>query len=727
MFTRAPSWLSRLGFGASRSTSAQVVDRTCGWRAWEWAQTALLAANLAWTTLCLGGYLARTMVVTSSLTAALLCVHALAGIPRRRGGQEAPPRGGAASAAGGRCSASARGAHPAGWLFLPFLAYAAANVRWVTPVPWLGWFDWLEWAQMIAVFWVVLNGIRSRAPQRALWAALFIVAVAGVLCASYQRFVRPDWLMLHRIQADQYLGRSSGPFGSPNSFAALLLLLLPPAGALALRRHASAAARVFFGWLALVLLFGLGLTISRGAWLGLAVALTAWPLLAGLVERRRAEAVPRRAGEAEVGVGANPAGPRGPRLRWGRRLLASMLVLAGIVIVGWAADAGSARVRGRLTQLVHDMGERSRPILWRAAWHMVREHPLTGTGGGSFDTEFERFRPAGFLNRPQWAHNDYLNTLSDYGTLGFVLFFGAAGLVIWRCARPRHRTDGSEPALAAAAYGPGADAGDPLADPFVRQAQAIGLLAFALQLFVDFHFKVPALAMSFATVAALAVQRAWPVPGDADTSVSRASGVRGLGRWAAPVALACAAAVLAAAIPAYRGEALRQAGREAIDSLIGVPVASPRFSRRIAHARALLDRAVALAPGNAQAWSDRAYAAAEAARADPSRARLLGAAAEADAGRAIMLAPLCAEYWIRRGVGRDLQAHWTTAGADFARAIALSPHASLPWFHYAYHLALRPSGRALAAAMLAVCLRLDPKNPDGLALRQHLATGRAGP
>ena len=43
-------------------------------------------------------------------------------------------------------------AHPAGWLFVPFIAYAAANVLWVTPVRWLGWFDWLIWAQTAAIF-----------------------------------------------------------------------------------------------------------------------------------------------------------------------------------------------------------------------------------------------------------------------------------------------------------------------------------------------------------------------------------------------------------------------------------------------------------------------------------------------------------------------------------------------------------------------------------------------
>src|SRR5690349_854424 len=102
---------------------------------WSWLIAGLLVIDLAWTTLCLGGYLPSTMVVTAPLTASLLILH----FARR-------------AAEGG-------GWHPAGWWILPFVGYAAANAAWVTPVPWLGWHDWLYWAQIAAVFWVVINDL----------------------------------------------------------------------------------------------------------------------------------------------------------------------------------------------------------------------------------------------------------------------------------------------------------------------------------------------------------------------------------------------------------------------------------------------------------------------------------------------------------------------------------------------------------------------------------------
>src|SRR5688572_2731958 len=117
----------------------------------EWAQTALLIANLTWTTLCLGGYRPETMEVTLALSAALLAIHF------------------AICAKEGR---PIRVTSPAGWWVVPFLAYALVNVLVVTPVPWLGWVDWLGWANMAVVFWVTLNGIPSRLPRRVLFLAL---------------------------------------------------------------------------------------------------------------------------------------------------------------------------------------------------------------------------------------------------------------------------------------------------------------------------------------------------------------------------------------------------------------------------------------------------------------------------------------------------------------------------------------------------------------------------
>ncbi len=629
---------------------APSISRSRG-TAWEWAQTALLAANLAWTTLCLGGYRPETMVVTSALTGGLLAVHLAS-----RAFEE---------------NAARTPTHPAGWLLLPFLVYGAMNVAWVTPVPWLGWRDWFGWVEMVAVFWVVLNGVRAPAVRRALFATLVTLGVIAVLFGCYQRFVHPDWLMLHRVQAEQFIGRASGSFGIPNSLAAFLLLLLPALGALAFRRGAGAVARVFAGWLALVLGFGLVLTISRGAWLGLALALVTWPLAAA-------------------------------RGSWWRRLGLAVVVLGAVLTVGGLLYAAIPKVQERFAALVRDMGETTRPVMWRAAWKLFQEHPVLGTGAGSYNVLFEKYRPERFPGEPQWAHNDYLNTLSDYGGVGFVLFFGGWAAIAVRCLRRQRRMESRFPV------------NDWLDSPVVVAGLATGALAFALQLLVDFHFKIPALAMAWGVVTALIVQRAWPMA--ATTGPLPMARAIGLG-MAAVVVGGTAFAV----VPRFRSEALRYGARQGIDRLAGEPVTSPEYRDRLAESRAKLVRAVKIDPANAQAWADAAYAASLWAHISPKEVPALGVEAETAAGRALTLSPACVEFWIRRGVARDMRGRWLDGRLDFVHATTLAPNTSWVWFYYADHMSQRASERGLAEAALALCLRLDPQNQDGLALRQHLA------
>ncbi|MBI5381751.1 MAG: O-antigen ligase family protein, partial [Opitutae bacterium] len=366
----------------------------------EWMLTGLLAGNLAWTTLCLGGYLAQTMAVTVALTGLTLAVHLL---HRARGIERAP-------------------LHPAGWLVLPFLAYGAANALWITPVPWLGWLDWLGWAQLGAVFWVALNGVRSPGPRAALLGTVFALAAVSAALGVYQCFGHTEWLMLGRRQAEQFFGRASGSFGIPNSLAALLLLVLPAASALALRPGIGAARRLAWSALAAWYAFGLYLTISRGGWLACALALAAAPLLMGRLPKAR------RVGLA---LGA---------------LAVGVALVAGLYFA-------APRVRARLDAAVQDAGERTRPIMWRGAWQIFAEHPAWGGGAGGFNVLFEKHRPERYQDEPQWAHNDYVNTLADYGAVGFALFFGACGFIVWRCRRGARMVSGAN----GEAQGRGAD------------------------------------------------------------------------------------------------------------------------------------------------------------------------------------------------------------------------------------------------------------------------------
>lgn len=619
----------------------------------------LLAANLAWTTLCLGGYRAETMPVTVALTAALLAVHAL----ERAFAREAAP-----------------GAHPAGWLFVPFLIYALINVLWVAPARWLAWMDWLRWAQMLAVFWVALNGLRTSAARRVVLWTLVALGVAGVFLACYQKFVDADWLMFGRTMPPQYAGRATGSFGAPNSFAALLLLLLPMSVLLAARVGASAVERVWWGWVAVVLGLGLALTVSRGAWIGLVVAGTTWPLWYA-------------------------------RWGWRRRMLAAAAVAVGMIAASVALYFASTEVRERVTRLLIDRGDKARPAIWSGAWALFRDAPWTGTGAGSFNLLFERHRPERFWDEPQWAHNEYLNTLSDYGAIGGVLLLGAAAAVALGCLRAEPR-DERRARRGLDAHG-------------AITGLAIGLAAFAVHMLVDFQLKIPALGLAFAAVSGIVVGRFWRAPRGRSRSSEAAEGAGGFGKIGAGAALlvAVTSAVGAwRAVDWYRAEAARVEGRALIETLAKEPsLAEEVQRRRLEMASEWLTRAVSLHPANGAAWADLAYATALFSRVDSNRDAELGRKAEAAAERALECTRGNYEYWIRRGVARAMQARWAEADADFAEAVKLAPRNALAWYYQAENFSRRRETKQLAQISLVFCLRLDPWNRAGLALRQRLA------
>jgi tetratricopeptide (TPR) repeat protein len=419
------------------------------------------------------------------------------------------------------------------------------------------------------------------------------------------------------------------------------------------------------------------LTASRGAWLGLGAALAIWPLLRA-------------------------------RRTWRWRLAGALgaVGLFGLTSVGILSTAET--VRERTAALVRDGGERSRPILWRAAWELFRSAPVWGTGAGTFNVFFDRHRPERFPEEPQWAHNDYLNTLSDYGAVGLWLWLGGAAGAIGAAVR---RTD---PA--------GAERRGALERSWVRQGMGIGLLAFAFQAVVDFHFKLPGLAIAFGAVAALAVRPRERVP----TSPVRAGG-RGRRIAGVLVALLVPGGAVPLAVAGYRAEAERSRGREQIDRLAQEPVDPAEYRNRLGRAREHLEAAVALAPAHGGAWADLSYALALFSRIEPGRGEHWGRQAEVAAERALARSTASYEPWVRRGVARDLQGRWYEAGADFARAVQCAPNNATAWFYQADHFSRRASGRQLAEGALTICLRLDPWNGPGLALRQRLAISLRAP
>lgn len=638
----------------------------------EWAAVILLSANLAWTTLCLGGVRSETMVMGWLLTGAALALVILREILAERGAHWAP-------------------------LYLaPFVACAFASALLVSPVRWLGERDAWHWLQMLATFAIALDSTRRAGPRRLVLATIAALGATALALSCYQLAGHESWLMLGRTQALQYIGRASGFFGNPNTLAAFFALLIPPCIALVFRRGASGVLRAACAYFAAALLLGLALTMSRGGMLALALALLCWPWIAG---------------------DWSPA----------KRARAFAAALAFIAIASSALWFAAPPMRERMRDFTREHGEKSRAILWQASLKMTASAPLLGTGAGSFNTLFEKHRPEGFRDDPQWAHNDFLNTLSDYGIAGCALLLGGIVAIARRSGRGR-------PEIPPHAY--------PAAlreHAALTGALGVGLLAFCFACLADFHQKIPALAMLAAVFAAEIVRRRESLrhaeqefAGPPAQLAPAAGPLRKTTPDLRRRILACAALLLLAlcvrrVVNIHRAEALRATGREKINALAkenGLENNPEKHAQTLIKASLCFAEALQFHPGNAQAWADHAYAEALRARENPGQAAYLGKFAGEFAREAIARSEVVPEFWLRLGVALDLQGRSTEAGDAFARALALAPASALVWYHQAYHLSLTPASRPLALGAAEICLRLDPAYADADSLRQQLLNVR---
>jgi len=335
-----------------------------------------------------------------------------------------------------------------GFVIYAVLRYSQAEVEYVARQ------ELIRVGVYAAVFFLILNNLhRQETTQLLLWVLLGV----GALIASYAvfQFLGNSKHVLWFEKPPGYLGRGSGTYISPDSMAGFLEMLVPISLAGLFLSKSSHVTRVFYGYLTLVLLAGIAVSVSRGAYVSTGIALLVFFCI--LV--------------------------RYPAYR--RAALITLLVMtAGAYI--FVREARQPQKRFSL-MLTPGQNEDSsfRPGLWKAALAVWKEDVWFGVGPAQFDIHFPAHRPPNLQSRAVWAHNDYINTLADWGLVGSGLIAAsmvclyAGAIKTWKFVHRAHN--------------------DLVAKRSDRAANvcgiAVGLVALLCHSWVDFDMQIPANAL----------------------------------------------------------------------------------------------------------------------------------------------------------------------------------------------------------------------------------------
>jgi len=350
-------------------------------------------------------------------------------------------------------------------VFLGYLAWRC----WHAPDAFLG---RAEMGQVLAcglVFFVTAGALTS---VRAKYVLLGIVGAAALAQAvlGFLQFVHKEdvipiaWfsLDLKAIYSARFLNRAHGFFMNPNQFAWLETWAALFAVALACWGRMTVLARVILVYLAMVFVAMVVLSSSRGGVVALAGGLAAFAVTSVVVV-----AATLRRGRVAVIAGA-------------------VLLLSACLAVGGWVYASNWVSQGRTdAELARDV----RVLYYSEALRSFQTAPLLGTGPEMFRYAARSYRLGLYLeeaNDPIFVHSDWLQTLAEYGFIGFVMAAVALGILLIGGAR---RFFAVVRDRAASDARPFSNSGAILLGAFSAA------VAFAIHSAVDFNMHVPANAL----------------------------------------------------------------------------------------------------------------------------------------------------------------------------------------------------------------------------------------
>ena len=310
------------------------------------------------------------------------------------------------------------------------------------------------------LFFAILNNLHRQESTQIITFTMIFLAAGISIYALYQ-FLSGSNRVWHLPAL--YKGRASGTYISPNNLAGFLEILLPLALSYTLVGRAKPVTKVFLGYAALMMVAGIGVTLSRGSWLSVAVALS---VLFGVLAFHRNYRLPAL-------------------------VLLSVLIGGGVFFF-----SKTVFLKNRVTQTVvasKNVEVDVRFELWGAAARMWQDYVWFGMGPGHFDNRFRAYRPAAIQLQPDRVHNDYLNALVDWGVIGAAIITLALGALFAGLARTWNHVRRAENEFRTNQSNKFA---------FVL-GSAAGLVALLVHSVVDFNMQIPANAILAISLMAL--------------------------------------------------------------------------------------------------------------------------------------------------------------------------------------------------------------------------------
>lgn len=286
---------------------------------------------------------------------------------------------------------------PFAWAAIVFAGYAIWRYSWAD-------YEYgarLEALQIILygiLFFAVLDNLTSQENVQIILFTLIGLGLLNSFYAIFQYFTDSRHILWFPKPLE-YRGRGSGTFVCPNHLAGFLEMLLPIALAYTITGRSKSLTKVFLGYSALVLAAGIGVTLSRGGYLAVGAALTVFFVL----------------------------------LLWNRDFRLPAIGL--IVLLLTTSTFFGVRTWQAEKRFAQKQQYNMRLLYWKPAVEMWKENFWFGVGPQHYDWRLRKWRHWQLQGRPIYVHNDYLNTVAEYGTAGGLIVLCAVGALGWGVLR----------------------------------------------------------------------------------------------------------------------------------------------------------------------------------------------------------------------------------------------------------------------------------------------------